>query len=213
MSADSVPSAELDRVARVQKIRKAVLAGIAIFGALVLTTGHSHWKSGTLAHEAIEWVGILLMVIAILGRTWCTLYIGGRKVSTLVDAGPYSVTRNPLYVFSVIGAFGAGAQFGSMLMGVIAAVVVYAIFLMVILREERALKLALGVPYRDYLARVPRFFPNFGLWRDEETLVVQPRRVRITFFDGLFFLAAIPIAEGIEGLQNMGLLPHLFTLP
>ena len=35
----------------------------------------------------------------------------------------------------------------------------------------------------------------------------------MTFVDSLVFLAAIPICEGLEALQNAGYLPALFNLP
>ena len=38
----------------------------------------------------IEWAGIVLIVACILGRTWASLYIGGRKIDALVMDGPYS---------------------------------------------------------------------------------------------------------------------------
>jgi len=52
--------------------------------------------------------GILLAGVGALGRLWCSLYIGGRKTHELVSAGPYGWCRNPLYLFSLIGALGVG---------------------------------------------------------------------------------------------------------
>jgi protein-S-isoprenylcysteine O-methyltransferase Ste14 len=175
--------------------------------------GDARWPGGTLVHEIIEWVGIVLIVTAILGRTWCSLYIGGRKIASLVMIGPYSVTRNPLYVFSVLGAIGAGAQVGSALLALATGLIVYLVFLIVAFKEEQALTTEFGAPYQDYVDRVPRFMPDFSLWRDVDKLEVTPRRVAVTFFDGLFFLLAIPLAEGIEYLHDSGTLPTLFVLP
>ena len=65
------------------------------------------------AHELIEMTGIGLVIICIAGRMWSCLYIGSRKNRELVTTGPYSITRNPLYLFSTIGAAGIGLMFGS----------------------------------------------------------------------------------------------------
>lgn len=200
-------------LANVQRIRKIALAVGAVISIVLLLLSDSRWASGTLAHETIEWIGIVLMVVAILGRTWCTLYIGGRKIYALVDVGPYSVTRNPLYVLSVIGALGAGAQTGSVTMALLLGLAAYFIFHIVIRREEDALRETLGVTYLDYCSRVPRFFPNFTRWRDVETLEVVPNRIRTTFFDGSLLLLSIPLAEGVEYLHDIGILPTLFSLP
>ena len=70
-------------------------------------------------YALIEKAGLALIVICILGRTWCTLYIGGRKKRELINKGPYSVVRNPLYFFTTIGAagIGGGGSFESFLGG------------------------------------------------------------------------------------------------
>ena len=80
---------------RTRRYRDLVLVAI-IFVALVFVAS----AQDDATHEWIEMAGIMLILVAILGRIWCTLYIGGRKCAEVVDSGPYSVIRNPLYVFS-----------------------------------------------------------------------------------------------------------------
>jgi protein-S-isoprenylcysteine O-methyltransferase Ste14 len=80
-------------------------------------------------------------VIAILGRAWSTRYIGERKANLLVTEGPYSVSRNPLYLFSFLGA-----QTGSLLIAIFAAGTV-PIFRPVIKREEAAPQILFGETY------------------------------------------------------------------
>src|SRR5690349_15131041 len=92
----------VDHIATVQTLRKlGLLVMLATIGVLFLF-GTSRWPSP--AEDAIEWAGMILIFICVCGRTWCSLYIGGRKISELVAVGPYSISRNPLYVFSIIGA-------------------------------------------------------------------------------------------------------------
>lgn len=200
-------------IAAVQTIRKIVLAiGIAV-GIFVFAVTDSRHVTGSTAHELIEWVGFVLIVVCILGRTWSSLYIGGRKIEELVQTGPYSVMRNPLYFFSILGAAGVGAQSGSALIALICGVIALIVFRVVVGQEEKVLLERYGDIYRTFMTRVPRFFPKPSLWADDATLTIRPPRVVMTFADALVFLLAIPIAEGFEYLQDIGVLPVLLTLP
>jgi len=157
-------------------------------------------------HEGVETLGLALIALAIVGRAWCSLYIGGRKKAEIVDRGPYSVTRNPLYVFSFIGAFGIGAQTGSLVVGAVFATATFLVFLRTVGREEAWLAEHFGATYEAYLTRTPRFWPDFSRWRDADELTVRPAFFLRTLRDGLTFLAAIPVMEGIERLQSTGLI-------
>ena len=59
-------------------------------------------KAAQHVQALLETGGVILILVCIVGRTWCTLYIGGNKKRELITAGPYSVVRNPLYVFTSI---------------------------------------------------------------------------------------------------------------
>jgi protein-S-isoprenylcysteine O-methyltransferase Ste14 len=184
-------------------------AGIALLVGVLLFISTA-WSGGT--GGLIESIGVGLIGAAILGRLWCTLYIGGRKSDTVVQCGPYSIMRNPLYFFSMIGALGVGAQSGSIAVALVLAILCVLAFQIVIRREEAFLAGQFGADYQDYLARVPRFFPNFRLFRDEPSLTVHPKRLYVTFMDGLVFFAALPAFEGVEYLQQTGAIPVLLRL-
>jgi hypothetical protein len=164
-------------------------------------------------HESIEMFGVLLIFLGIVGRLWSTLYIGGRKSAEVVTGGPYSITRNPLYLFSTVAAAGVGAQIGSFSGIILFSLLCAGAFHIVILREERYLKEVLGAPYQAYLAKVPRFFPNLRLYQEGDTGSFKPRLLLNTLLDGLVFLIALPAFELIDGMQQSGVLPVWFTLP
>jgi protein-S-isoprenylcysteine O-methyltransferase Ste14 len=196
-----------------QAQRKLVIAASVLFAVVFLIVAASEWEDGSAMHEGIEWAGIALIVICILGRTWSTLFIGGRKNSTLTTDGPYSVSRNPLYLFSIIGAAGIGAQFGSFTVALVCGFFAWVVFLWTVWREEAALLATFSDNYRQYVARVPRFLPKPGLWHSPPMLTVNPGLIVTTFFDAAIFLAAIPIAELFEWLHEIGALPTLLVVP
>lgn len=84
----------------VQKWRKLfILAGL--FALLVWTP---LIRARPELEHPVEHLGLIAIMICIFGRASCSLYIGGRKKQEIVSNGPYSLCRNPLYVFSFIGA-------------------------------------------------------------------------------------------------------------
>ncbi|WP_348629301.1 hypothetical protein [Mesorhizobium sp. M9A.F.Ca.ET.002.03.1.2] len=99
-----------------------------------------------------------------------------------------------------------------MIVSVASAVLCAAAFHIVALREERHLTTVLGAPYKDYIARVPRFFPNPRLFRDQAEVTFTPRVFNHTLRDGLMFLVSIPFFELIESGQESGVIPVLFWL-
>ncbi|CAN7184680.1 methyltransferase family protein [Mesorhizobium sp. LjRoot246] len=196
-----------------QRTRRLVLAVLVAVLLVALLFGQSTFPPDTAMHETIEMFGVLLIFLGICGRLWSILYIGGRKSSEVVTGGPYSITRNPLYVFSTVAAAGVGAQIGSFSGIVLFALLCAGAFHIVILREEKFLKEALGAPYQAYLARVPRFFPKLSLYQEGDTGSFKPRLLLTTLLDGLVFLVALPAFELIDGAQQSGILPVLFRLP
>ena len=206
-------AADIDLQA-LQRKRKQVLAlGGAVWLLLLLFT-QSRWRAAAPHLQAlIEIAGLVLILICILGRTWCTLYIGGHKKRELVTAGPYSLVRNPLYVFSAIGTAGIGAQTGSALVALLFALGALAVFRIVARREEVFLAKTFPAEFGAYSARVWRFWPRLSQWREADELRVKPRLVRRTFLEACLFLLAVPAAQFAAWLQQVGQLPVLFSLP
>jgi protein-S-isoprenylcysteine O-methyltransferase Ste14 len=192
--------------------RKIIVVAAAVVGVAVLIAMRPASPEGAYWHEAIERIGIVLILIGIIGRTWCAMYIGGNKLNRLVTEGPYSLTRNPLYVFSAIAAFGLGAQLGSVVFALICAAATLIIFALVISHEERALAERFPDEFTRYKARVPRLTPDFRRWQDAETILVRPTRVYRTFWDATLFLLAALAIKALEDLRDAALFPALFQL-
>jgi protein-S-isoprenylcysteine O-methyltransferase Ste14 len=186
-----------------------LIAIAAISPLLILST--SRWPDEL--RRSIQTVGLFLIVVCIAGRTWCALWIAGRKVRELVDTGPYSISRNPLYLFSIVGAVGAGAQLGSLSAAILGGAVVARILFKRVLVEERRMLSWHGEVYESYMAKVPRFWPRLSSWHGGDFHVMKTRAVIMTFLDGCFFLASIPIAGLLHYLHQHSDIPTLLLLP
>lgn len=202
-----------ENLQRIQRRRKWTLRlGVVVLLALVCFA-RAGFDRNSAWHDAIEAVGIMAIMTCIVGRGWCSLYIGGRKKTELVTSGPYSMCRNPLYVFSFLGAFGAGAQTGSMIIGLLAAVLCWGVFLPVVLREEAMLAERFGRAFKRYVNTVPRFRPTWFRWRDEQEILCRPTLFLTTTRDAMWFLIAVPLLEGVKLLQDHGWLVPVIWLP
>lgn len=207
----TMTGADLQRLQ--QKRKRVLILGVVLLLAL-LAISDSSWRVGwPRVHRAIQWSGLLMILTCILGRTWCALYIGGQKQRRLVTKGPYSVVRNPLYLFTLFGTAGIGALSGSLVMALACAGFATWVFLSVVRQEEQFLLAAFPDEFRAYAERVPRLMPRFSGWQDADQLVVQPRLVHRTFLDASLFLMAVPLI-GVRALVRDFLwLPIFLHLP
>lgn len=195
--------------------RRRIALGVAIlFLGFLLPFVCAVWlHSNPLFYAQIEHAGIFLIFIAIAGRTWSALHIGGSKKVRLVDTGPYSVVRNPLYLFTLIGAAGIGAQTSSLIVTLACPIIVACVLMVVVSREEEYLRTKFGAAFDDYTRRVPRFLPRPSVYRDVDQLTIQPKVVYRTFLESSYFLVAIPAVDAIELARHYGWIPDLIHLP
>jgi protein-S-isoprenylcysteine O-methyltransferase Ste14 len=198
---------------RVQNCRRhVVIAAIFAFAAALLVIAPRE-PGGTTLHNVAEFGGFMAIIGAIMARLWCTLYIGNRKSAQLVTDGPYSLCRNPLYAASILGAVGVGLQTGMYTFGLIGCVLCWAIFAVVVRREEAFLEGRFGERYRLYCARTPRFLPRPNLWRETgPTHEFTSASLWRTLRDSSLFLLALPLTEVIEELHETGNLPAILSL-
>lgn len=194
-----------------QKKRIALLWLLAALFLAALLLIVPHWHDGPV-HEAIEDTGLILVFFAILGRLWSILYIGAHKNRHLVEIGPYSVTRNPLYFSSLVGVLGVGLMFGSLILAFVMTAAFYAVFRYTARREAEFLLATFGQTYADYAARTPLFIPDPRLYRKASKTTFSQKALTSTFLDSLLLLALFPVIEGIEQLRANDHLPHIATL-
>lgn len=166
-----------------------------------------------LPHEILEYVGILLIAICVIGRVYTSAFLGGFKNERLIDIGPFSVVRNPLYVFSLIGIAGIGFLTGYLTIMIGLPVFFVFLYKRLIRREEQFLLEKFGRPYHDYCQQVPKLWPNLRRYHAPETLSFSPRYLLFAAWDAFWWFLAIPVVEGIETLRSMGVIAPLFSLP
>jgi protein-S-isoprenylcysteine O-methyltransferase Ste14 len=87
-----------------------------------------------------------------------TSIVPNRDASRLVIAGPYRFTRNPMYSGLTIAYLGLSVLLSTAWAVLLLPPVLLALYRFVIAREERYLTAAFGDQYREYQARVGRWF-------------------------------------------------------
>jgi len=107
------------------------------------------------AASIVAGIGIALPGLALRARA--SGYVEKNQVLTV--SGPYSYTRNPLYLGSLVLAAGFTIAARSWWIAAIAAVLLLVIYFPVILSEEEFLRLRFP-EFAQYEKEVPRLFPR-----------------------------------------------------
>jgi len=161
----------------------------------------------------INFVGLACVILCAFGRVWSSVYISGHKTNTLVALGPYSVTRNPLYLSSLIGVAGIGLASGSLLIVALLTLSFGLYYPIIIRREEKGMKQLHGPEFQSYLERVPRFLPKVSLYSEPDTYLVKTKELRRALLDASYFIWVYGLVQLIEKLHSAAILPVLFRIP
>ena len=106
---------------------------------------------------------LVLVAPGLVLRGYASGYV--KKNAELTTTGPYAYTRNPLYLGSILIAFGFALAARNFWIAIALALLFLAIYLPVIYGEEEYLH-AHFPGYDDYARRVPRLFPRLKVQRD-----------------------------------------------
>jgi protein-S-isoprenylcysteine O-methyltransferase Ste14 len=115
----------------------------------------------------LRWIGVVLMVLAVLLRIWASRTLGAFYTRTLVvgaqqrliQAGPYRLVRHPGYLGTLVLWIGAGIAAGNgMILGGIAVLFLVAYGYRVRV-EEVMLTRSFGEAYRQYARRTWKLIP------------------------------------------------------
>ncbi len=172
-----------------------------------------HFASGSwnaLACNAAAWV---VFCCGVAFRFWPTLYIGGRKLHTLANEGPYSITRNPLYLgtFLIWASAAIGLQSVTLGVGVLLGVLWYALF--TIPAEEKQLAATLGEPYREYCRQVPRFVPRWSQFRTPSSIEVTTRGLKLELHRALRWIWLPIVVQMLNQLRIASWWPQGWLWP
>ena len=185
-------------------------AGLVIAAAFVGPTGAS--ASAVVAIQVFKALALMLVVVACLGRIWCSVFIAGSKDARIVTEGPYSLCRHPLYAFSFLGGVGLGAATGSLVLTAITALVLAALVSSAARSEERRLFVLHGEPYQRYVNSTPRWWPQWHAQRIPPTLEIQPRVFWKAFLDAGAFVLLFLLIDTARTLRETGTLPTFLSL-
>ena len=196
-----------------ERVRMLLTRIFAFLLIVMILFSTSIWEfRAPLVSSLFFFVGILLVAIASLGRLWCSLYIGGYKTDKLITLGPYSLCRNPLYFFSLLGAIGVGLASETL---TIPAIIVFGFSLyypFVVLSEQKQLLKTHGKEYETYVHTTPAFFPKPSLLTEPSDYTVKPRIFRKHMFGALWFVWLVGVLELIEEAHELQIVPVFFRL-
>lgn len=108
-------------------------------------------------------VGSAIALLGLLIRAWSAGHI--HKFEKLAVTGPYSFTRNPLYLGSFFLAAGFAVAAGVWWLAAIVAVLYLSIYFPVMRVEEGDLRAKFGDEFEEFAANVPLFFPRLTRWK------------------------------------------------
>ncbi len=178
------------------RIRDSRLIALLCVALFIFT--HSLANSSSYKHEALDFIGYLLITTCALGRVYTTAFLGGHKNTELITYGPFSMVRNPLYIFSWLGVLGISLASMRPAIMIIAPLFIGIIYYLLIRREEKFLRGKFGKNYTIYENTTPRVIPDFRLYKSPDYVPMSPDRLLSSVRDAIWWFLPLPIFEFLE---------------
>lgn len=169
--------------------------------------------SGSLTVILADYFGWLMFFGGLSLRFWTTRFIGGRKSHEVVCYGPYSLTRNPLYVGAFLMILSLAFLLKSPTFAVATAVVVAYYCVAVVPLEERLLRHVFGTEYANYCASVPRWLPRVGTIYAPQLVSMNSQPMRSEMSRTAWWLLLPLLAELHTYVRAWPEWPHWLNLP
>jgi protein-S-isoprenylcysteine O-methyltransferase Ste14 len=117
------------------------------------------------------WMTMGLSLLLVAPGVWLRGYASGyvRKNAELTRTGPYAHTRNPLYLGSMMIAFGFAAAAGSWVI-LVALVVLFAVIYVPTIQGEEAYLREKFPGFEEYARSVPRLFPRWTAAKTDDVV-------------------------------------------
>jgi protein-S-isoprenylcysteine O-methyltransferase Ste14 len=195
------------------RLRLNLTRVFAVLVIFVFVLGSSEWSvKNPFVEETLFFVGMAFVGFGAAGRAWATAFISGHKSERMITTGPYSMCRNPLYLFSWMIGVGIGFCTETFTAPLILGSGLLVLNYFQIKAEEKHLSNTFGDEYQAYLMNAPRFFPSFRNYSEPEEIRVSPRIMRKGFFGIAFLILLVGAMEALEYLHQSGIFPVLFRV-
>jgi len=132
--------------------------------ALLLIPGSA---DASLPSTSLIWAGVPIVAAGELLRLWAVHHIGvisrtrSDRLGPLIDSGPFSIVRNPLYLGNILLWVGFAVSARLLWLAPIIVLLLAFEYHAIVRWEEQLLTARIGAAYGDYTRRVPRWLPAF----------------------------------------------------
>ena len=201
-----------NRVAKYRLLLSKILL-VAFISILVVSEHGNITSEGT--SISLDLLGFTLILIGGFGRLWSSLYIEGNKNRKLICEGPYSMMRNPLYVFSFILLVGYCCAIQSILIAGIFLFIFTIIYTPTIYNEEKILLSCHSDIYSDYFKATPRFLPkikNYTSSTNEGEVGINMKKIESVIIEISGFIFCFGLIKLLNFLHHSGQLKTFFIL-
>ncbi len=200
-----------EKIGQSRRRLRLARAGFGLVVVLILFSRPALFDDPVLM-RALFWSGFGLIIIGAMGRFYTMTFIAGLKNKTVVDYGPFSLCRNPLYFFSLCGVCGIGLMTGSLLLTAFMLLMFCISHIPQIRHEERSLYQKFGQRYADYRSRTPSFIPNLSLYQAPQEISIKPKVLNKALRDASAWFVYIPVISAVHLSQAAGLIEPMIEL-